>query len=426
MSDFRLPENAEASLVGCLLLCPETRTVIAPLISADDFASAFYAALFSVVMAADELDSVTLQEGMKAKGFEIPDGFYRELGDAAVVPAHVELYARLLREAAMRRKLLALADSIRENQDLPPREVIAQVDTELRRIESAEITSELIAPSVALSAFYDHRERVDNEDGAVSTGFAPLDKMFSGGLLRSCVYVLAARPGMGKTTFALQIADHIAEGGGVLFVSLEMSVEQLMAKRISRLTGIPSDRVLLQRIDSEAEYSKIVAAGQQLQTLHLHISGNPSVTVSAVKHMARRIPALRCIMIDYFGLLTTTEKRVSRYEAMTAISRDLKTLAGSLDVPIVVLAQLNRENTGRQDKRPQLSDLRDTGALEQDADSVIMLHRQDYYEMTEEPLGSHEAAELEIIVRKSRFGSVGTCKAGFFPATGRIVPTDWR
>lgn len=219
----------------------------------------------------------------------------------------------------------------------------------------------------------------------------------------------------------MQIADSVAKTTGpVLFVSLEMALEQIQGKRIARLTGIPSDEILLGD-ENSLDYDRIVSASNILKSLPVYISRRPSATVAQIRHMAKSIPGVQCVVVDYLGKITPAEKRASRYEAVTDISGQLKTLAVELGVPVLALAQLNRENTGRNDKRPQLSDLRDSGAIEQDADGVIMLHRADYYELSEAPMGPGESVELEIIVRKNRHGRIGSCSAGFFPATGKII-----
>ena len=227
---------------------------------------------------------------------------------------------------------------------------------------------------------------------------------------------------MGKTTAALQFADSIAANvGPVLFVSLEMSLEQIEGKRIARVSGIPSDEILLGN-GKNLDYRKIRSAAEELKNLPLHISRRPAATVAQIRRMAKGIPDLQCLVVDYLGKIAPGNPRASRYEATTAISGDLKTLAVELGVPVLCLAQLNRENTGRNDKRPQLSDLRDSGAIEQDADGVIMLHREDYYDADETPLKPWESVALELIVRKNRHGrSFGVCSAGFFPATGKII-----
>lgn len=429
MEEFRLPDNAEASICGCLLLFPHTAETATAMITADDFKSEFYGAIFSVATTAENyLDAVTLREELKEKGQDLPDGFFRELVEVSVEPSNMELYCRLLRKEAQRRKLTELAKDIilSADDEQNPEEAIEKAEKRLKKIGECGISKKTLAPTELANKFFAHRDRVDQGNGAVSTGFAPIDRMLSGGMLRSCVYILAARPGMGKTTLALQVADHVAEKGAVLFVSLEMSVEQLQGKRIARVAGLASNKVLLERIDNEDDYARIVKASEKLASHKFYANAEPSASVADIGRMAKRIKDLRCIVIDYLGLITPSDKRVSKYEAVTDISRDLKQLATKLDIPLLVLAQLNRENTARNDKRPQASDLRDSGAIEQDADGIIMIHREDYYAMADQPAADWEGRHIEIIVRKNRFGQTGTCHALFYPATGRIVEDTLR
>ncbi len=423
MEFFRLPDNAEASICGCLLLFPEAKEEAAALISASDFQDPFYGALFSVIMETDAMDSVVLKEKLKARGHELPKNFFQELAEASVYPHNIGLYCNLLREESQRRSITDMVRDILGSaaEDVAPAEIIEKAEKRLKKISEGGIANKTLNPTELANKFFAHRERTDRGNGAVSTGFAPVDRMLSGGMLRSCVYILAARPGMGKTTLALQIADHVAQSGAVLFVSLEMSVEQLQGKRVARVSGLPSNRVLLEKIDSEEECAKIIEATEKLASHQFYANAECSATVADIGRMAKSIKNLRCIVIDYLGLITPSDRRVSKYEAVTDISRDLKQLATKLDVPLLVLAQLNRENTARNDKRPQASDLRDSGAIEQDADGIIMLHREDYYAMADEPPKPWEGTPIEIIVRKNRFGQTGTCHALFFPATGRIV-----
>lgn len=423
LDHYHLPENAEASIIGCLLLCPDTKAAVSRLVTEADFSPGLNAALFSAALELEEPDSTVFRELVKKRGFNLPDGFFRELGDIAISRANVDLYCSLLREKSQRQKLADLAEQIRtgtlEGQDAA--EVITAAAARLNEIEQGAVESDIASPDDIWKSFFEHRERVLDGRGAVPTGFQPLDAILGNGMLRSGLYVLAARPGVGKTTLALQIADSIAKNvGSVLFVSLEMAVEQIQGKRIARLTGIPSDEILLGD-EEHLDYDKIVAASNLLKALPMYISRRPSATVAQIRRMAKSIPGVQCVVVDYLGKITSVDKRASRYEAVTDISGALKTLAVEIGVPVLALAQLNRENTGRNDKRPQLSDLRDSGAIEQDADGVIMLHREDYYTMSETPMSFGDAVELEIIVRKNRHGKIGSCKAGFFPATGKIV-----
>lgn len=419
--DYRLPENAEASIVGCILLCPEVKSTVAKLVNEGDFSSPAYGAMFSAAMELEEPDSAEFHALVKKRGYTLPDGFFAALGDIAVSRYNVELYARMLREEAQKRQLKDLGRRLLESGEQEAAELLAGAYTRLREIERGSITADIADPRAAWKAFFDHRGRVEAGEGAIPTGFSPLDAILGGGMLRSGLYILAARPGMGKTTAALQFVDSIAASTGpVLFVSLEMSLEQIEAKRVARLSGIASDEILLSD-GKTLDYGKITAAGRQLEALPVYISRRPAASVAQIRRMAVQVEGLQCVVVDYLGKISPSNGKASRYEAVTQISGDLKTLAAELGVPVLCLAQLNRENTNRTDKRPQLSDLRDSGAVEQDADGVIMLHRADYYEMNEEPLKSWESVELEIIVRKNRHGRIGSCSAGFFPATGKIV-----
>lgn len=418
--NYRLPENAEASIVGCVMLCPDIKPAVSKLVRETDFASPAYGAMFAAAMELEEPDSVAFREAVKRRGYTLPDGFFTALGDAAVSRYNVELYARLLREDSQRRQLMELGQQLQE-PDENPAEMIVSAASRLQEIEKGSITGDIAAPEDCFRAFWEHRRRVESGDGAVPTGFAPLDAILGGGMLRSGLYILAARPGMGKTTAALQFADHIAaKVGPVLFVSLEMSVEQIEGKRIARLSGIPSDEILLGD-GKKLDYKAVRAAAEELKALPVHISRRPAATVAEIRRMAKQVDSLQCVVVDYLGKVSPGDRRASRYEQVTAISGDLKTLAVELGVPVLALAQLNRENTGRNDKRPQLSDLRDSGAIEQDADGVVMLHRADYYAMDKAPLKPWESVELEIIVRKNRHGQIGSCSAGFLPATGKII-----
>lgn len=423
MSEYRLPENAEGAIVGCVLLCPEVRPEVSRLISESDFASPAFGAMFSAAMELESPDSVEFQERVKARGYTLPDGFFNALSEVAVNRYNVELYAQLLRESSQRRQLRDLAQQMEDSAaaEDDPAEMITSAVSRLTEIERGGNTAEVAGPDDSFRAFWEHRKRVEGGKGAVSTGFTPLDSILGGGMLRSGLYILAARPGMGKTTAALQFADHIAaEMGPVLFVSLEMSLEQIEGKRLARLTGIPSNDILLGD-GRNLDYRKIRSAADELKKVPVYISRRPTATVAQIRRMAKLIEGVQCVVVDYLGKISPQDSRVSRYEATTAISNDLKSLAVELEVPVLALAQLNRENTARSDKRPQLSDLRDSGAIEQDADGVIMLHRSDYYEMSEEPLKPWDSVELEIMVRKNRHGGIGSCSAGFFPATGKII-----
>ncbi len=220
--NYRLPENAEASIVGCLLLCPDTKPAVAKLVSEGDFSSPAYGAMFSAAMELDEPDSTAFHDAVKRRGYTLPDGFFAGLGDVAVSRYNVELYAKLLREDAQKRQLMVLGQQLQDSSEKAA-EIITAAMSRLQEIERGSITGDVASPNDSFRAFWEHRKRVESGAGAVPTGFGPLDALLGSGMLRSGLYILAARPGMGKTTAALQFADSIAANvGPVLFVSLEI------------------------------------------------------------------------------------------------------------------------------------------------------------------------------------------------------------
>ena len=363
------------------------------------------------------IDPVTL----KRRAGIANDQYLLDLMNYTGTAKNAELYAREVRNASMRRQVLALAQEALDSPEEEPRDMIDRLQSGLEAVEKRDTLAELAGPDEAMAVFYDHRDRVDSGgNGCVPTGLEPADRILGGGLLNSGLYILAARPAMGKTALALQVIDHMARFGPVLFVSLEMDLEQIEARRIGRVAGIPGDKLLMGRLN-EQEYDRVSKAADKIRALPVYVNKKPSATVADLGHMARKVKGLRCIVVDYLGKITPDSRKQGRYEYMTEISGDLKTLARKNKVPVLALAQLNRANTERSDKRPQLSDLRDTGAIEQDADGVIFLHRADYYqEKTDRD--PWEPSELDIIVEKNRHGRTGTCKAAFYLATGRIAP----
>lgn len=206
---------------------------------------------------------------------------------------------------------------------------------------------------------------------------------------------------MGKSTFALNLADNI--GGNVLFVSLEMSPEQLTAKRVARLTGIPAAKLLRGAVTDD-DWQKIAIANSTLSEQGVFINSRYDLSVQQIQLLAQSVPELKAVVVDYLGLIQPATRGGSTYENVSAISRELKRLAISLNIPVICLSQLSRAVEGRQNKRPMLSDLRDSGAIEQDADAVMFLYRDDYYtgETTE---GFPSLVELEVA--KNRHGQTG-------------------
>jgi replicative DNA helicase len=242
----------------------------------------------------------------------------------------------------------------------------------------------------------------------VPSGFAVLDEILGGGFIKGGLYIIGARPAVGKSSFAVNLADTIK--GSVLFVSLEMGDELITAKRCARITGIPSGYILNGKL-SEAQWEKIGIATSYLHRSAVYINSRFDLTVDQIQGLAQSIPDIQAIIIDYLGLIRPATQGGSTYENVSQISRDLKRLALSLNVPVVCLSQLSRTVEGREDKRPRLSDLRDSGAIEQDADAVMFLYREDYYRGAG---GASSAVQLNVA--KNRHGSCGTSEFTFYRA----------
>ena len=237
--------------------------------------------------------------------------------------------------------------------------------------------------------------------------------------------MLAARPGMWKTNMALNIIDRQAKRGlPVLFVSLEMDQEQIQAKRLSRECGISSHKLLMGPLTDE-EYTQVSETMESIRAMPVYLNAKPAVTVSQIEVMARKVKGIGLIVIDYIGKVAPEKRgrRTSRYEDVTEISGDIKTMARRFRVPVLALCQLNRENTQRRDMTPQLSDLRDSGAIEQDADGVIFLHREDYYSAEG---GGPQISSTRIIVAKNRHGPTGDCTMAFDLARSKMTATGKR
>lgn len=412
--------EAEQAVIGSILLDHRCLEVVTRLIRPEDFAFEINRALYEAALRLDRenraADAVTLKEEALHQGAEVSNAYLLELMDTTPTAANVEAYAKIMRESALSRRLLDSLDRAREaiQSHVPAAEVLTQSVRSLSELQQEGMTSDLVGPDEAVLAFYAHRERV--ESGAstayIRTGYQDLDEQLGGGMLGGGMYVLAARPGMGKTTLAINIVDRLAaKKYPILFVSLEMDTDQLEAKRLARETGIPGSRLLMDPLNEE-EYAQVMEAADMIRTLPVQINRKETATVTQIETMARQVPGLRLIVIDYFGKVVPEDRRRSRYEYTTEISGEIKAMARRFRVPVLLLAQLNRANTDRRDPTPQLSDLRDTGALEQDADGVIFLHRSDYYDQDSRPRPG-VPVDLQVIVAKNRHGPVGECSLAF-------------
>ena len=345
--------------------------------------------------------------------------FYELMEIAPSGNADLEPHIEEVRKAALRRgirEVLSSADTdIIANAD--PSEVIDGMTQQLAKLaEHAE--GELISGENAALEFWD---RLDSGAVSVQTGFEDLDRILGGGMLNCGLYVLAARPGCGKTAISLQIADNVAKQGGVLFISLEMDSVQLTARRVSRICKIPASKFLLGGATKE-EVELACIAMKRIYDNPLYLNKTLRCGVSEIRTMARKVKNLRLVVIDYLQLIKPNMRLRSRYEQITEISGELKVLARTLGVPVLCLAQLNRGTETRADKKPMLSDLRDSGAIEQDADCVILLHRPDMYDEDEKA----ESVQVKVNVAKNRHAGTGEIDMMMHLASGKFSAADWR
>lgn len=414
----------ESAVCGSIILDSRCLPEVMEFLTADDFSLAANRAIFQAAVkldrAGEPIDPITV---LREAGEAVSREYVMELMESTSTAANAGMYAEETRKKSMRRSLQSLGYDLEERSktEEDPRNIIGDSKRVLEQIEAQDNRKEIITSADALAAFYRHRELVDSGVGGfVPTGYRDLDRLLGGGLINTGFYVMAARPGMGKTTLGLAIADNVAERGeSVLFVSLEMSEEQIAAKRLSRAASIGYDTLMMGR-PNEQEYARMAEFASKLSQTPVTINRKPRATVDDIAVLSRKVSGLKLLIIDYFGLIQTDAKRQSRTEAMTEVSGQLKALARKLNVPILCLAQLNRENMSRQDKRPMLSELRDTGALEQDADGVIFLHCPSYY--TSERADPWSPDPMEIILAKNRHANTGKCDAVFYRAVGRIIP----
>lgn len=380
------------------------------------------------------VDPVTVANALRDHGdFEAVGGnrFLMELVNAAAAPASVEYYAAIVRDKSSVRDMIAVAASIVSegySGELEAKEFLDRAEAQLfaageRRRQGAVRTLDQ-ALDAAMTRLRDKREQ--HGVTGVATEYTRLDEKLLG-FQPSDLVILAARPSMGKTSMALNLAMNAAKLGGkhVLFVSLEMSEPQLADRLLCLETGISSQRLRDPRYLAGAEVARLEEARENLRNCPFYIDDSPKATVLEIRAKARRLAMKGCldmVMIDYLQLIEPADKRISREQQISEISRSLKQMAKELGVPVVALSQLSRAPESRpgKDKRPLLSDLRESGAIEQDADVVMFLYRPEYYERDEEKKAEVRGL-LEVIIAKQRNGPTGTVALHFEAETMRVA-----
>ena len=418
---------AEQAVIGSMLIDPRCIPEVLEKLKADEFYlplnRGIYETIYAMLSYAQAIDPVTVLDQMKVRGVyqDNCEEYLAEIMRVTPTAANVLEYAAIVRDRALLRRLGEAADEINKMVYEGSGEAEAMLEAAERRVyalRQGRNVGGLIPVSSVVQTVFDNLSAAAASGNAIpglSTGLADLDRVTLG-LNRSELILIAARPGMGKTSIALNMALHAAlnERQTVAIFSLEMSREQLVTRLLSRAALVPSQNLLTGQL-SDQQWRDITSAAQALSATDIRIDDNPSLTVSDMNAQCRRVPKLGLVVIDYLQLMQSAGSghswsNESRTQAVSDISRMLKIMAKELNVPVICLSQLSRANESRQDKRPMLSDLRESGAIEQDADVVIGLYRDGYYNKESENPNLAEA-----IILKNRKGQTGTVELLWLP-----------
>jgi replicative DNA helicase len=423
----RVPPNsidAEKSTLGSMLLDRDAIAKVIEILKPKDFYREAHTIIFNAINRlfdkGEPVDLVTVSEELKETGhLEAVGGasYITSLVNSVPTAANVEHYAKIVEEKAILRRLIKTADQIAQlgyKGDQEIDNILDQSEQLVFNLSQRRTVQTFDGIKDILMDTFDNLEKLYNNKGdvtGIATGFRDLDKMTSG-LQPSDLVILAARPSMGKTALALNIAQHAAvkEKKSVAIFSLEMSKSQLVQRMLCSEAQVDSHRLRTGFLN-ENDWRRISQGAGRLGESKIFIDDTPGITVMEMRAKARRIQAehgLDLILIDYLQLMTGGSSSESRQQEVSDISRSLKGLARELNVPVVSLSQLSRAVEQRNDKRPQLSDLRSSGSIEQDADVVAFIYRDDYYNPD-----SERAGITEIIIGKQRNGPVGTVELAF-------------
>ena len=424
----QLPHSTEAeqAVLGSMLIDPRCVPEVIDKLRPDDFYLQqnrdIYETIYSMFNYSMTIDPVTVLENMKQNGVYDENqsrGYLLQLMDTTPTAANVKEYIDILKDNTLQRRVAETAGDllamVRQGSDTG-QDILEAAEQRIYAIRQGRSARGLTPISDIIIDVYDRLAELAASDSAIpglSTGLRDLDRAISG-LNKSDLILLAARPGMGKTSFALNVALNVAksEKKTVAVFSLEMSREQLATRLLSSEACVESGRLRTGSL-RETDWEKIAAAAGVLNKVDIRIDDNPMLSVADMNAKCRRIDSLGLVVIDYLQLMTSAGGRgggESRQQVVSDMSRMLKIMAKELNVPVICLSQLSRANEKRDDKRPMLSDLRESGAIEQDADIVLFLYRDDYYNED-----SEKRNIAECIVAKNRHGETGKVELRWMP-----------
>lgn len=425
---------AEQSLLGSVLIDPAALNEVADLLHAEDFYleehKQIYLAMRELFLANREIDVVTLIDMLVVKGIYDKSGgedYIRTLTDAVPDALNVRDYANIVKEKSVLRQLISACSEISESAYSEQEAVTAILDHAehlIFDIAQGRDTKNFRSIREVIGDVYGHLRDLNTNREATQgtqTGFSGLDRVLAG-MGKSDLVLVGARPGMGKTSFALNIATNVAKQTKktVCIFSLEMSAEQLVSRILSSEALVNSYSLRTGELKPE-DWEHLAAAAGELAGCDILIDDTSGMTVTAMKAKLRRVKNLGMVVIDYLGLMSGDHFKDNRVQEVSEISRSLKIMAKELMVPIICCAQLSRGPESRTDKKPMLSDLRDSGAIEQDADTVIFLYRSEYYKTDE---ANQNTSVAEIIIAKNRHGSTGTVTMGWNGQFTKFITLD--
>lgn len=429
--DFRIPPHdlvAEQSVLGAVFIAPDTIISLADELVPDDFYKPANKIVFKTMLSlfkkGEPIDATTMVSALTNQG-EIKEigglNYVVELVNSTPTSKNVEHYAKLVKEKATLRRVIAdLSDSLSSayQGDVSIGDLIAKTEKSMLDISNQNTGTGFRNVADILDTHMQMVETRSQTDGFVtglSTGFVGLDKITTG-LHEGNLIILAARPAMGKTALALNIAKYVAtmERKPSIIFSLEMSAEELIERMVASEGMVPGHHLKTGNLSTD-EWKRLVQAQSNLYDTPIFVDDTAGIRISEIRSKARKLSqemgSLGIIIIDYLQLITGS-KGENRQQIVSEISRELKILAKDLRVPVIALSQLSRSVEQRQDKRPMLSDLRESGSIEQDADIVAFMYREAYYQ--KEQADSQESNNVtELILEKNRHGSLGTVKLYF-------------
>src|SRR5579875_881737 len=434
---LRMPPQqveAEQAVLGAMLISPDAVAEALEILEPDDFYRAAHQSIFramrDVYDAGNPVDVVTVAAALRTRDDALDAvGGAEYLADlAAAMPTalHVVQYAEIVREKALLRRIIAAATHIAEAgyaQEVPAADVLADAERAILELGQFQRTRDFTHISDVLQTTFERIEQLYESDGnitGVPTGYSELDRMTSG-FQKSDLIIVAARPSVGKTAFALNIAQNVAVRAGVpaAIFSLEMSKDQLVQRMLCAEAYIDGHKLRNGTLDDD-DWPKLSMGVSTLGNAPIYIDDTPGITVPEMRSKLRRLKiehGLGFVVIDYLQLIHGRRNSgENRQQEISEISRSLKQLARELEVPIVALAQLSRSVEQRQDKRPMLSDIRESGSIEQDADIVAFLYRDDYYDPETERQNI-----VEVIIAKQRNGPTGKVELVFLKNYNKFV-----